>query len=129
MSHYLKINEADKMHQWRNEATTYLNDIGIRVFNPAKFFITNSSYNSIGILPQNKHYVKNDCGMALASLEYLEESGGSVWELGAFSIQDKPIIAFGETKWKDVAHIRDSISMHFNTLQEALEYIESMYVQ
>ena len=128
MSFYKSINKEHSMHEWRNEATEYLNDIGIKVFNPAKFFSTNCNYNSSNLVPQNKLYAR-ECQMAICNMDYLEESGGSVWELGAFSIQDKPIIAFGKTKWQDVAHIRDSMSIHFDTIQEVLEFIETTYVQ
>jgi nucleoside 2-deoxyribosyltransferase len=128
MTHYVTIGENDRMYDWRDKAKTYLNEINIDVFDPSANFINNCRYDSKSILPQNKFYAR-ECQMAIANLEYLEHSGGSVWEFGAFSIQDKPIIAFGKTKWESVAHVRDAISIKFDTLNEVFAYIHNMYGQ
>lgn len=126
MTEYLNKNEFHKATEWRKEATSFLNCNNIKVFDPTRNFNKNNNYCPSGIPMQNLYYIKK-CGFALANLEYILKSPGSIFELSSFFVLQKPIIAYGQLT--NYSHIDDILTMHFDTLQESLEYISNMYGQ
>jgi nucleoside 2-deoxyribosyltransferase len=115
--------------EWRNDATEYFKSINMNVFNPVINYEINKTFSSSGVPSQNFHYLKQS-DIILVNLEYIEHSPGTLFEifLGKWMMQ-KPIISFGFSVSLLQPHIKSSIDMTFNTLEESLEYICSMYAQ
>lgn len=128
LSYYFNNNKFEKATIWRDEASKKLKDINIKVFNPSHFFNENLQYNSKGIPYQNLYYLQN-CDFVLINLNELNESPGTIFELAWCFILKKPVIAFGNTIWRESPHIKESITVQFETLNEALDYISTMYNQ
>jgi hypothetical protein len=40
-----------------------------------------------------------------------------------------PVIAFGSSQWEDAPHVKECITVKFDTLHQALQYIGHMYGQ
>jgi nucleoside 2-deoxyribosyltransferase len=132
MSSFYQANRYEEATKWREYSKQRLNDIGIKIFDPTDKSLTHFTYPESthnGIILQNYIYLKK-CDAVLVSLEMFEDSVGSIWEVSMAWAEHKPVIAFGNCeKWKDRPHFKSLITVQFDTVKEACEYILSMYSQ
>jgi nucleoside 2-deoxyribosyltransferase len=111
---------------WREKAEEYLSDYNIKCFNPCKENQSCWEYPQTGLIKQNYFYLQN-CDIILVSLEMIADSIGTAWELSMAWRDHKNVVAFGQTHWSDRPHMQSLIDVHFDTLDEALDYIVDMY--
>jgi nucleoside 2-deoxyribosyltransferase len=67
----------------------------------------------------------------LLNLEYLEDSPGSLFELYYAFFNHIPVIAFGKSN-KNIdlqAHVKESLTICFDNIDDALDYLLYMYSQ
>lgn len=126
---HFKENHPIDATYWRNLASTRLKDFGnIQCFNPAKNFISNLSYEEDAFVTQNIYYL-NKCDIVLINLNRLSDSYGTLFELVWAYCNNKPVISFGcDEKIQSHPHIRRIIGTHFQTLEEAIEFITQAYI-
>lgn len=132
ISPYLNSRDSGKATEWRGFAKELLEDCGIKVFDPTELLDEHlkfpNEYNN-GIIFQNYAYL-NKCDIMLLNLDKFEDSVGSIFEVSIMWQQHKPVIAFGECPvWSDRPHFRSIISIKLNNVQDACDYIASMYNQ
>jgi nucleoside 2-deoxyribosyltransferase len=132
MSKYYEENRYDEATKWRKYVKDYFNESSITIFDPTDesekhYKYPPEFYN--GVILQNYAYLKL-CDFILVNLEYFEDSVGTIWECSIAWAEHKPIIAFGKcNKWKDRPHMRSLITVQLDTVEDASEYILSMYRQ
>lgn len=121
-----------KATEWRRYAKEKLQDCGEQVFDPTinseEHFSYPASLNE-GVIVQNYAHLKK-CDLLLVNLENIEDSIGTIWELSVAWLEHKPVIAFGKCeKWKDRPHFQSLVPVIHKTVQDACDYILSMYSQ
>jgi len=127
ISYFVEHNEIGKAINWRKKAISLLEG-NFNCFNPMDGFNINNTYDNSGVIIQNKLYLEK-CNIMLLNLDMLEDSPGTVYEMSTFWNLHKPIIAYGQSKWIQRAHIKSMITIHFESLEESCEYIKNMYGQ
>lgn len=132
MTAFYEIGEYEKATQWRKYVKEFFTETNIKTFDPTDNSETHFNYPvdySGGIIYQNYLYLRQ-CDIVLVNLELFEESIGSIWEVSTAWLQHKPIVAFGKCKkWKDRPHLKSLVTVQLNTVEDACEYILSMYRQ
>jgi nucleoside 2-deoxyribosyltransferase len=132
MSAHMGANEYEKATQWREYSAEHLGRYDIIAFDPThnsvEHFNLPASFDN-GIIFQNYSYIaKSDVG--LLNLDHFEDSIGSIWEVSMLWQQHKPVVAFGRCdKWQNRPHFKSLITVHVDTVEEACDYIASMYEQ
>jgi len=132
MTAFYKSGEYDKATKWRNYVKEYFKESNIKIFDPTDnsemhFNHPVTYYN--GVILQNYTYLK-ECDLVLVNLEYFEESIGSIWEVSAAWLEHKPVIAFGRCKkFEDRPHYKSLITLQLPSVEDACDYILSMYRQ
>jgi nucleoside 2-deoxyribosyltransferase len=126
MSIYHKNNEIQKATKWREIATHLLKDNELEIFNPMCNFYKNTEYNSRGVLYQNLLYL-NKADIILVNLDCIDSSPGTLYEIFLGHYLNKPVIAFGKSELINQPHVRESVTINFDFLDEACDYIKSMY--
>jgi nucleoside 2-deoxyribosyltransferase len=132
MSAFYNSGEYHKATEWREYAKRVLTEADIAIFDPTdnsqKHFTYPSSLNE-GVILQNYTYIKK-CDIILVNIEKLDDSIGSIWELSAAWIEHKPVIGFGKCdKWMDRPHFQGLVPVVLDTVEDACDYIISMYNQ
>ena len=129
MSQYLiEDGKIDRAVAWRKEILRGLEDSNIRIFDPTLKFQYNQFYDLDGILPQNRLYLEK-CDILVLNLTYLEYSPGTMYEISVASYLNKPIIAFGDSKWFTYAHVKSMVTIRFDSVEDVCEYLHNMYCQ
>lgn len=129
MTTYYNRNMPELAENWRLKVSdTFYNSNGIKVFNPCINYEINKTFNTKGVVYQNIHYL-NKCDIMILNLDELNQSQGTLFEVYYFFLHHKPIIAFDKYKNQiyNQPHIHESITIKFDTLDEVLKYIKSMY--
>ena len=126
ISYFYNINQKERATAWREKATETLEQFDIKCFDPCQESPSCWEYPQDGLIKQNYFYLKN-CDIILVNLDMINDSIGTAWELSMAWRDHKPVIAFGKTPWLERPHMRSLIDVHFNTLDEALNYIADMY--
>lgn len=127
LTYYFRNNQLEKGYKWRLEFSTWANDNGIKVFNPALNFQkeVNHTYNPRLCVDQNEYYISK-CDIAVVNMNDILQSPGSIYELVRFKTLNKPVIAFGERSWSP--HLNSCISHQCGTLEEVKEVICNMFL-
>jgi nucleoside 2-deoxyribosyltransferase len=118
--------------KWREYVRNYFNETTIKTFDPTHnslihFTYPQEYYN--GIILQNYAYLKQ-CEIIIVNLDLFDDSIGSVWEVSTAWMEHKPVIAFGKCpKWENRPHFKSLITVCLDNVEEACEYILSMYGQ
>lgn len=128
ITYYEKIHQLNKAITWRKQVETIFIDCNLKVFNPTANYIQSKTYDGKGVSYQNLYYLQN-CDLILLNMEYLEHSPGTLFEIFLGWYLKKPIIAFGYSRLIEQPHVKEAITIHFNDMEEATEYIQSMYLQ
>jgi len=130
MSDFYLNGEYDNATKWRQYAKSKFKDVGIKVFNPTENSVEHFKYPAEldkGIILQNYTYLSK-CDLILVNLEKYESSIGSIWETCIAWEKHMPVIAFGEClKWQDRPHFKDIITVKLDTVEDACDYIISMF--
>jgi nucleoside 2-deoxyribosyltransferase len=126
ISYFYNINQPMRATVWREKAEQHFEQFDIKCFNPCKENSRCWEYPQEGLINQNYFYLKN-CDIVLVNLDMINDSIGTAWELSMAWKEHKPVVAFGKTHWLERPHMRSLISVKFNTLYEALDYITDMY--
>ncbi len=115
--------EASK---WRVKAIFSLLRVGIKAHNPLEGFDINGQYEPQEIVIRNKYYIdKSD--IILAEMDYREPSPGTIGEIVYAAMKGKPVITWGRAEYNERAWIKAHVTKHFETLEEAIDYIIAMY--
>jgi len=130
MSHWDRQDCFEKATDWREEAIKgFYSDSIIKWFNPCVNYFINKEYNSKGVVTQNLTYLKKS-DIILLNLEELDKSPGSLFEIYYAYMNHIPVIAFGKNYlYGNQPHVTESISMHFDDMGVALDYIDNMFEQ
>ena len=126
ISYFYNTDQSERATKWRDKAEEYFEQFDVKCFNPCKENPCCWDYPQDGLIKQNYFYLKN-CDAMLLNLDMLNDSIGTVFEMTLFWEWHKPIIAFGKTPWLERPHCKSMIDVHFNTLDEALDYIANMF--
>jgi nucleoside 2-deoxyribosyltransferase len=115
--------EASK---WRVKAIFSLLRVGIKAHNPLEGFDINGQYEPQEIVIRNKYYIdKSD--IILAEMDYREPSPGTIGEIVYAAMKGKPVITWGRAEYNESVWIKAHVTKHFETLEDALDYIVAMY--
>lgn len=130
ISYWHKKGMDYKYLDWRMDLDNFALDNGFKTFNPGVTYQkeVNRKYNTILCVHQNDFYI-NQSTLAVANLEAIEHSPGSIYELVRFKLQNKPVIAFGECKWDWSPHLMSCISYRCKDLEEVKELLCTMFNQ
>ena len=132
MTSFYEINRYEDAIKWREYVKDYFKESNIKVFDP-----TFNSLNHFkhpreyydGIIKQNHIYL-NKSHILLVNLDMFEDSIGSIWEMSTMYNEHKPIICFNECKkWEQRPHLKSMVSVKLDTVEDACDYILSMYGQ
>lgn len=129
ISKYFRDNIQEKAILWRQKLDEFAHDNNIKTFNPVLTYLKeiNHSYDHTLCVNQNDYYI-NKCDIAIANMEDIDFSPGSLYELVSFKRLGKPVIAFSATKhWSP--HINSCISQWCNTLKETIQVLCNMFNQ
>lgn len=129
LTHYYKNNQIEKGLEWRVQLDNWARANDIKTFNPGITYLNeiNHTYNSKLIVDQNDYYI-NKCDIAVANLNDIDFSPGSIYELVRFKELRKPVIAFGKNMhWSP--HINSCISHQCDDLGEVIELLRNMFSQ
>lgn len=129
MSEFERQGCFDKATSWRIYVTRLLNDIKIATFNPCIGYELNKTYDPKGVVNQNLCYLKK-ADIMLINLKEIDKSYGSCFELFFCYLNHIPVIAFGDNYlYGTQPHISIGIELRFLELDDAVDYIKSMYCQ
>lgn len=116
----------DYGESWRYTAEETLKDNSIKVFSPNKFYNYNDK-SSFTIKECRKLFFnqlrKSD--IVLVNLNYSDSSVGTGMEISLANELKIPVVGFGNIETYD--WIVDCCDVILNSLEEALDYIKSMY--
>ena len=135
MSTHYTNNEYHKATQWRIDIVDQLlDDIVDECESKWAWFdptlnseINFKTVNNATVLKQNIFYLdKSD--IMIVNLNQLEHSPGTLFEIFYFGLQNKPIIAFGDSKWVESPHISEYITCIIDK-DEVMDYLNAMYYQ
>ena len=129
ISCFYKSNQSELATSWRNIIDMWAGyKDNVKTFNPTKYYRPdNIKLNTTDKLAvdQNEYFL-NKCDFAIANLDNLMESPGSIYELVRFKIMGKPVIAFGQEQWSP--HIKSCITYFAKDLENALDTIEELFL-
>lgn len=128
MSYYYENNNPEKAEHWRGIAKEKLKDIGISTFDPTLHYKNNYFYNSDLMVQQNEYYL-NKADLILVNLDDLDKSYGTIYELVCAHALGKQILAFGSTVIYGHPHLKHILQNCFGTLDEVLDFIDTVYCQ
>lgn len=128
ITYYYNNNIMNKATEWRKIARHRLSANGIKGFDPSVYFKENLEYDTKSVPYQNLSYLQRS-EFILINLNELNNSPGTIFELAWAFILKKPVIAFGKCDWSAQPHIRESITITFPNLEDAIDYIATMYFQ
>lgn len=128
LTYFAERNELYRAIKWREKLDAWAKDNGILTFNPVLTWNKekNHTYSDKMIVAQNDHYI-NRSNMAVASLDCINYSSGSIYELTRFKELQTPVIAFG--KPNQSSHINSCISERVDTLDEVIELLINEFDQ
>lgn len=130
ISWYVQNKSIGAANSWRDVAEHKFNGCGVQCFNPVmNVAATKDNFTSKhdkGVVAQNIHYLKK-CDIVIVNIDHLSDSPGTIFEMVWAYIHNKPVIAFGEDKWGDQAHIKETITYKAASLDDAIDYIFDMY--
>ena len=126
ISYFYKTEQHHRATRWRDKAKAYLGQFDIKCFNPCDEPEDCWQYPHDVLFNQNYFYL-NNCDIVLVNLDKINDSVGTVWELAMAWRDHKAVVAFGQTVWMDRPHMQSLITVRFDTMEEAVEYIADMY--
>lgn len=128
LTYYHRNNRMEEALKWRNDLGVWAKENNIKIFNPALTYLKeiNHTYTPKMAVEQNDYYI-NKCDIAVANLNHIDYSPGSIYELVRFKELRKPLIAFGDKHWSP--HINCCISHQCDTLEEVIELLCNMFDQ
>lgn len=126
MTTYYEENRPELAESWRLEFSDAFYNKEVKIFNPCINYLINKTYEPKGVVYQNLHYLNNS-DIIILNLDRLEESQGTLFEIYNFFMNKKPVIAFGSNPIYNQPHVHESITIRFDTLNEAIRYIKNMY--
>ena len=111
---------------WRYTAEEALKDNDIKVFSPNKFYNYNDK-SSFTIKECRKLFFNQlrKADIVLVNLNYSDSSVGTGMEISLANELKIPVVGFGNIETYD--WIVDCCDVILNSLEEALDYIKSMY--
>lgn len=113
-------------NSWREKAKEIFGAYGIKTHNPLDGFDINGQYEPQEIVIRNKYYTdKSD--IILAEMDYREPSPGTIGEIVYAAMKGKPVITWGRAEYNESVWIKAHVTKHFETLEEAIDYIMAMY--
>jgi nucleoside 2-deoxyribosyltransferase len=128
MSYYYNHDKPNLAEDWRNEAIEKLGD-KFNIFNPCKNYNKNKYYDSKGVVYQNLAYL-NKSDIVILNADNIEKSPGTLFEIFTSFLNHKSVISFGgNNSILEQPHVKESITVHFDTLDEVCDYIRNMYCQ
>jgi len=129
MSYYDHASKFNLATDWRDEVINKLKHIGIshEIFNPCKNYNINKTFDSNGVVYQNLTYLhKTD--VLILNLQDMDKSPGTLFEIYYAFLNHIPVIAFGKNELYDMQpHVRASITMKFDDIDQIVKYIKNMY--
>jgi nucleoside 2-deoxyribosyltransferase len=132
MTAFYNANRYEDATKWREYVKDFFKDTNIHVFDPtdnSKLHFTYPTDFHNGVILQNYAYLKK-CDITLVNLDLFEDSIGSVWETSVAWMEHKPVVAFGKCKiWENRPHFKSLITVQLETVEDACEYILSMFRQ
>jgi len=121
-------NKFDLATEWRNKISEWAEDNNIKIFNPAKNFLNEKSCGYSGKLAvdQNNFFLDKTTIM-IVSLEYLDYSPGTIYEMVSYKKMGKPVIVFGEKEhWSP--HINSCVSQNCKNIEDVIEVLTNMFL-
>lgn len=128
MSYYYENSESQKAEHWRNIAKERLKDIEISTFDPTLHYKNNYLYDSDLMVQQNEYYLKK-ADIILVNLDDLDKSYGTIYELVYAHALGKPVLAFGNSTIWSHPHLKHILQKYFRSLEEVLDFINTVYCQ
>jgi nucleoside 2-deoxyribosyltransferase len=132
MSAFYEQDRYEEATKWRNYVKDFFKETNIQVFDPTDNSELHFNYSADlhdGVIFQNYAYLKK-CDIVLVNLDLFEDSIGSIWEVSTAFNDHKHIICFGRcNKWKSRPHFKSMFKTRLDTVEDACEYILSMYRQ
>jgi nucleoside 2-deoxyribosyltransferase len=128
ITHYARNSQIHKAITWRTYLDRWAEDNCIKTFNPITTYVReiNHTYDSRLCVDQNDYYI-NKCDIAVANMDSIDYSPGSIYELVRFRELRKPVIAFGATKhWSP--HINSCISNWCESLDDVKILLSNMFM-
>ena len=117
---------SKQANEWRETARILLELHGIKAHNPLDGFDIDDEYEPQEIVMRNKFYLlKSD--IVIAEMQHKEPSIGTIGEVITANIHNKPIFTWGTAVYNDNPRIKAHITKHFETLEDAVDYIITMY--
>lgn len=128
ISYYKEQGVLWKAIDWRRKLDRWAKDNKIKTFNPMNTYQIemNHTYSDKAIVEQNDYYI-NKADIAVANMNDIEKSPGSIYEIVRFKDLRKPVIAFGEKVWSP--HINSCITHQCDSLDECIELLVNMFSQ
>lgn len=131
MSYYEATGQLEKAIEWRKVAQEKLEDLGYKVFNPMINYSRNRDfvkYDKKCVVDQNIVYLKKT-DILLVNMEDIQHSPGTLFEIFYCYLNNIPVVAFNNvfSDYISKPHISESITFHAYTLENAIDFITSMY--
>lgn len=128
LTYFSKQNQLHRAIGWRETLNKWAKDNNIPFFNPVETWNKekNHTYSDKMIVMQNDYYI-NKADIAVASLDCIECSSGSIYELCRFKELRKPVIAFGKSNQSP--HINVCISERVDTINDVIELLINEFDQ
>jgi len=124
ISYYIENNHLEKASNWRSDlSNTFI------TFNPCTQIQKTMLFenNDKGIVYQNICYLKQ-CNVIVVNLDDLNKSPGTIFELNYCLLNNKPVVAFGDDiLYYKSPHIKESITIKLNNLNDVIKYLKTMY--
>ena len=124
-------NVDEKFQDWRNKCLEFWDDgfyPGLKFINPISYFnYTNKQPVSDKQCLDLFMWQVEQCDVLLVNLDCSDKSIGTAMEIEHAFCNNKPIIAFGKNKHTWYNWIVERASVVFNSLDEAVEYINNTY--
>lgn len=120
-------NQIHKATEWRDKLDAFAKDNNIKTFNPAIDFLREKdTYYERLCVDQNDYYI-NKCDIAIANLNDIDFSPGSLYELVRFKELRKPVIAFCDNGRHWSPHINSCVSQYCETLDDCIGVLVTMF--
>jgi len=111
---------------WRDVARDYLFLHDINAHNPLLGFDIDGEYDPCEIVARNKFYIQKS-DIILAEMAYDEPSLGTVGEIVYANGLGKPVFTWGLANYNNNPWIKEHVTKHFDGIEDALDYIVTMY--
>lgn len=119
----------EQMNEWRQEAKKLLGD-DFTTINPVEFYnfeLDPKTYTDREVKDFDLTAVKSS-DIILVNFEYPDTIGTAIEIDRAYSVWDKPVIAYGGDLLKVHPWMRESITKYSDTLIEAVQFIKDYYL-